>query len=223
MNVSAIVCAKNESKVIAGCLRALLAQQLRPEIVVVDGHSTDGTVNIAKKFADIIVYDNGRGLGDARNVGAAAANGKIIAYCDADARPLPDWTAMIVKLLRGKACVSGPLLPYDGSTKLRVSIKLWADLLPRALARLGYHCVWGANMAFRRRVLERYPFREVFLEDYDIGRRLRRSGSVRFCSELKMPISTRRFEQSFYRTCLRYYVWSFFKFKLGLTERIGYF
>ena len=56
------------------------------EIVLVDGHSTDGTVAIAKKlYPDIrIVHQQGRGKGDALQAGFAVAKGDIIVMMDAD-------------------------------------------------------------------------------------------------------------------------------------------
>jgi len=220
--VSVVVCARNEEKDIGECLKALRAQTLKPEIIVVDGHSADNTVNISKQLADKVVFDNKAGLADARNVGAKAAAGKIVAYCDADCRPLPEWTANIAKLLEDGIAASGPLVAYDGGLKLRWSFRIWADLVPRFLGKIGFNNLWGANMAFRRDVLLANPFSVRFIEDYEIGCRLRNIGKVRFSKLMAIPASTRRFAKSFYWTCFKYYIVGAIKIKLGRPDS-GYY
>jgi glycosyltransferase involved in cell wall biosynthesis len=54
--------------------------------VLVDGHSTDDTVEVAQKLCPgiRIVHQEGRGKGDALQAGFAAAEGEIIVMMDAD-------------------------------------------------------------------------------------------------------------------------------------------
>lgn len=221
--ISVVVCARNEERKISDCLKALSAQRLKPEIIVVDGHSEDQTVKIARKLADKVVFDNKAGISDARNVGATAATGRIVAYCDADCRPPKDWTANIMKFIdSGYIGVSGPLRPYDGGLKLGISFKLWTDLIPRLFSVVGFNNVWGANMAFKKSVLERHPFRVRFLEDFELRGRLRKVGPLKFSKELWVAASTRRYAKSFYRTCIKYYIGGALKLKLGRGDS-GYF
>jgi len=202
-SISAVVLAKNEEKFLPGCLRALRRQTVQPEIIVVYGSSRDRTKAIAKKFADKVVSDNGRGIADARNVGWKAASGEIVAYCDADALPPSDWVENISREMRGAIAVSGPLSTYDGKA---ANFKVWADFAPRLLAAFRFNNLWGANMAFRRSALEREPFRAKFLEDFEMGRRLCRIGKVKFTNNVRMHVSSRRFKTGFYRTCAKYYI-----------------
>jgi len=222
--ISVVVCTKNEEKYIENCLKALSKQVIKPELIVVDGHSSDKTVEIAKKYADKIVYDSGRGLGEARNIGWKAAKSNIVAYCDADSIPPKDWTRKIAELMDKYDCVSGPLSAYDGSRIMKLKFKVWADLFPRMLSLGGYNCVWGANMAFKKEVLKKYPFRLKFLEDYDIGYRLRKNKvKMKFHKSLLLPVSSRRFANGFHRTAFRFYVLRYLKMKLlGKTDS-GYY
>ncbi len=222
--ISAVVCTKNEERFIEACLKALSSQLEKPEIIVVDAHSSDKTLKIARKYADKVLYDKGKGLSDARNEGWKAASGEIVAYCDADAVPKKDWTRNISALMEKYDAVSGPLIANDGGLKLRISIKLFADILPRLASALGWNLLWGANMAFRKSVLAKNPFRARFLEDYEIGSRLRKSRRVKFSKKMAVPASTRRFEKSFFRTCIRYYVLSFLRIKItGEKDYAGYY
>ena len=222
--ISVVVCAKNEEKYIGECLRRLDSQRPRPEIVVVDGHSTDRTVKLAKEYADKIVFDNKAGISDARNVGWKAASGEIVAYCDADARPHQGWVRSIIEEIEGNLAVSGPLSIYDGGLKLKLSFKFWADMLPRFTATVGFNNVWGANMAFRKDALRKEPFRARFLEDFEIGRRHAKMGKVRFTKALRLSVSSRRFEKSFHRTSARFYIPAALRLLLFKDyEQRGYF
>ncbi len=221
--ISVVVCAKDEEKYIENCLKALKVQLVPCEIIVVDGHSKDNTVNISRKYTNKIVFDSGRGISDARNTGWKEASCEVVAYCDSDSIPPPDWTKKILGLIDEKYCISGPVVSYDGKELSRIKMKMWGELLPRFMAFFGYHNVWGANMAFKRKILKSYRFRLRFLEDYEIGRRLNKTGKVLFCKDLKMPVSSRRFRKGFHRTCVKYYVREILMRKMGKTPTTGYF
>lgn len=84
MKVSVIIPVYNEEKVIAECVESLNNQSYGDlEIVVVDDGSTDATqskiVNV-----DIVLTQNHKGAGAARNLGASKANGEILVFVDAD-------------------------------------------------------------------------------------------------------------------------------------------
>src|SRR5580765_6103248 len=56
------------------------------ELVMVDGGSTDGTVDVARSLRPeaLILHQEGQGKGDALRCGFAAASGDIIVMLDAD-------------------------------------------------------------------------------------------------------------------------------------------
>jgi len=221
--ISVVVCAKNEEKYIENCLKCLASQEIPCEIVVVDGHSKDKTIEISKKYANKIVFDHGKGISDARNVGFETASCEIVAYCDADSLPPKNWTKKILEHMEGKYCVSGPLIPYDGSLITKINMNVWANFYPRIMSKLGYQNVWGANMAFRKTILKNYPFKVRFLEDYDIGIRLRKTFKIKFYGDLKLPTSSRRFENGFIRTCIKYYIREWINRKLKNKTTTGYY
>jgi glycosyltransferase involved in cell wall biosynthesis len=208
-HLSVVVCAKNEEELIEQCLQSLVSQEIRPEIIVVDGHSTDRTRQIAERYADQILLDYGGGISEARNIGWKAARHQIVAFCDADCVPHREWTRNLLALMKSDVIgVSGPLSAYDGSLSTHINIRIWANWFPRVLAWFGYHNIWGANMGFRKNILEKHPFRLRFLEDYDLGQRLRKSGEgcLRFDASISMPMSSRRFKEGFYQIVLQFYV-----------------
>ena len=80
-------------------------------------------------------------------------------------------------------------------------------------------------MAFRKSSLEKIPFRYKFLEDYYVGKRLRRTKIMKFRDNLVMPISSRRFETAygFYKVCLADYVCYIVKAELSGKKSAGYY
>jgi len=83
LRISCTVIVKNMAKTIEQCLSSLIAEEI-DEIVVVDGNSNDGTSEIIDRFPVIHLYDNGKGLPAARNIGLRACTGKYVMIIDGD-------------------------------------------------------------------------------------------------------------------------------------------
>lgn len=83
-SVSVVIPAKNEARNLEHVFATIPAWV--DEIVLVDGHSADETVAVARKLYPTvqIVHQQGRGKGDALQAGFAAAKGEIIVMMDAD-------------------------------------------------------------------------------------------------------------------------------------------
>ncbi|MDZ4769542.1 MAG: glycosyltransferase [Chloroflexota bacterium] len=104
--VSVIVPVKNSARYLAEALDSIARQTYRPiEIIVVDGHSTDGTPVIARDFpypVDIrvqVLTQPHDGLTEALNFGIALSSGALLAFLSSDDRWLPDkLTAQVVAL-----------------------------------------------------------------------------------------------------------------------------
>jgi glycosyltransferase involved in cell wall biosynthesis len=86
-------------------LNSVLNQTWRDfEIIVVDGGSTDGTVEYVQKLSSTnervrLIYQNEGKIGEARNIGIKAANYDWIACLDADDIASPEWLESEVKFL----------------------------------------------------------------------------------------------------------------------------
>jgi glycosyltransferase involved in cell wall biosynthesis len=104
---SVVIPAYNEERYLGDAVRSVLDQTYRPiEVIVVDDGSTDGTAGVAEGIAEVrLLRQPNRGLGAARNAGAAAAGGEYIAFHDADDLMTPDKLAkQIGHLERHPAC-----------------------------------------------------------------------------------------------------------------------
>jgi hypothetical protein len=75
------------------------------EVILVDGHSTDGTAQVAldERPSMRVVTQSGRGKGDAFQAGFAAVTGDIIVMLDADGSADPDEIPRFVDCLVGGA------------------------------------------------------------------------------------------------------------------------
>lgn len=100
--VSVIIPAKNEAKGIA-----LILKKVKPyadEILVIDGHSRDGTRKKAEKAGAKVFLDNKKGKGDGIRVGIEKASGEILVFIDADGSHEPkDIPKLIKPIIKGKA------------------------------------------------------------------------------------------------------------------------
>ena len=94
ISISVVIPAWNAEETLARAVESVLAQT-RPsdEIIVVDDASTDGTVGLAKSYADqgvsFLSLRERRGAAAARNTGIRGAKGRWIAFLDADDEWLP--------------------------------------------------------------------------------------------------------------------------------------
>lgn len=89
------------------------------EILIVDGHSRDNTVKVARELRpDVrIVYQQGKGKGDALRCGIQEATGDIVVILDADDSMDPgEIPGFITALMNGYDYVKGSRFLADGST-----------------------------------------------------------------------------------------------------------
>lgn len=83
--ISVVVCTKNEETRLEDCLKSIALNQ-PDEIIVVDGGSTDKTIEIAKKYTDRIYQSTKSNLTRDRQIGIDASKNDLIAMIDSDHR-----------------------------------------------------------------------------------------------------------------------------------------
>ena len=110
--VSVIVCSYNGARTLAACLDSLgKLNYTSYEIILVDDGSTDDTACVAAQFPQVhYIHQSNHGLSHARNTGAAAAKGEVLAYTDSDCMADADWLYYLIgTLVSGDyAGVGGP-------------------------------------------------------------------------------------------------------------------
>lgn len=106
--VTAVIPARNEASNLPHVLPAVA--ELVDEIILVDGHSTDDTVALARELVPgiRIITQPGSGKGDALRAGFVAATGDVIVTIDADGSTCPsEIPAFIGTLLAGADYAKG--------------------------------------------------------------------------------------------------------------------
>jgi GT2 family glycosyltransferase len=123
--VSVVVCTFNGGQTLRATLEGIERLEYPElEVIVVDDGSTDHTAAVAADFDVRLIRTPNAGLGSARNVGAAAASGEIVAYLDADAWPDPHWVHYLADTFErtGSGAVGGPNIPPPGASAVAESV-----------------------------------------------------------------------------------------------------
>ena len=177
--VSFVIPTLNNIRTIERCLRSIREQDYPYiEIIVVDGGSTDGTLETAEKYADKIVNVKGP-LGLARAYGAKTSSGKILGIFDSDIYlPHKKWLKKAVEtLLRyPRAAILWPINmpPYNTSPTARAYFTLWEYRL-----RTSKTPIPGGNILVKRKAYEEAGGinpRLHFGEDYDLTIKILKQG-----------------------------------------------
>jgi len=188
-DLTVVIPVRNAARLLPECL-ASVSREGPSQIVVVDGNSIDGTLDIARQYPTIILSDGGRGLPVARMLGVQAAKTRYVALIDADvvlpegslARLLDEFTAGgYAALQAGLHSVGGP--GYWG----------------RALAqhhRSGRSKNWFGVVAtiFERETLLTVGFDHKFVSGEDIELRWRLAQGGRRIGVSTRTIVTHRFD-----------------------------
>ena len=136
--VSIIIPVRNGAATLAKTLDSLRQQTCREfEIIVVDDHSSDGSLGIAKRYPVRVIENKAKpGVATARNLGIGAARYDLIAFIDADCTAENDWLEALLDEYRKHA---------DPAISGRVRIPS-STILGDCISALGFPA--GANAGF---------------------------------------------------------------------------
>jgi glycosyltransferase involved in cell wall biosynthesis len=250
MNVTVIVCTYNRHEILAKALESVFASRLpdsvKWEILVVDNNSRDQTREVVEEFGNRhparvrYLFEPQPGKSFALNAGIREARGEIIAFMDDDVTVEPTWLQNLTATL-----YSDQWAGTGGRTRPAQSIPV-----PRWLAMEGPYSLggilaaafdfgdepcelqvapYGANMAFRKAMFEKYgafrtdmgpsPSRETPRpnEDTEFGRRLMAAGEhLRYepSAVAYHPVQVDRIEKAYFLT------WWFDYGRAGVREVI---
>jgi glycosyltransferase involved in cell wall biosynthesis len=165
MDVSLIIGTRDRCQKLARCLQSVqrIAFERPWELIIVDNGSTDSTSAIVQKFVCAVsvpvryLFEPKPGLGNAHNAGVQIAHGEILAFTDDDCYPEPDFLRCVWSVFadRSVGYIGGRILPHDPADVRVTTVTHTAPIAfpPNSFIRAG-SCFSGANMAFRRQVLD---------------------------------------------------------------------
>ncbi len=130
MNVTVIIPTFNGEKELSSLLPALAHQNIDFELLIIDSSSTDGTIPLAKKYADRVIripqvkFDHG----GTRTLAAKEARGDILVFMTQDALPAHhDALQRLVHALKKQdiGAVYGRQLPYPDTSVFGTHLRLF--------------------------------------------------------------------------------------------------
>jgi len=171
-------------------MRSVLAQDYTPlEYLVIDGASTDGSLEIIRCYADRLswwVSEPDRGQAEAINKGLERSNGEIVAWLNSDDLYLPGAITQAVSALQQNpdaGLVFGDALTIDAQGRLlnRLTFGDWG------LEELvSFRIICQPTVFMRRSVLEQTDFLDSsyhFLLDHHLWVRLARLAPIYYASK----------------------------------------
>jgi len=196
LTVSVVVPTYNEEKLIGRTLKNL--RKITPkgtEIIVCDGHSKDGTMKIARKYARAIL-EHGHSIGAGRNTGAEASKGDILWFVDADTFPTKEFYEKMMKTFEDDKvlCVGAHIMPENASTFRKVFFH-FLNFIVAATVFVGKASIAGSCVAYRRSIfmqLNGFDTETASAEDMGLSQRVAAVGKVVFLYHVVVPTSDRR-------------------------------
>jgi len=192
MKVSIIIPTKNNADILEKCLesiRNLDYPKDEIEVIIVDGHSIDNTVEVARKYGCKVVYEEAGTIGGARNIGVERSSGDYIVFTDADCVVDREWLKNLVREFKDEkvASVGGPNITPEDDAEFAKCVGVVLKLLSTPGARYAFnadrvleiHHNPTCNSAYRRSVFQEvggFNPRLVACDDEELDYRIRRKG-----------------------------------------------
>lgn len=190
-SISVIIPVRNEEEKIEHCLEAVFNQTKKPyEVLVVDGHSTDKTVENAMKFPVKLFYEEYHTRAGACQVGIKNAEADFVAFTDADCIPENTWLACLITEFNNGIVGVGGRVENMGEQLWENSINLIMDtFLGSAHSVQGrsfndkrsVKSISGCNSMYRKQaILEAGGFDTALstAEDTELNKRLSKLGTL---------------------------------------------
>ncbi len=213
--LSVIIPTKNEEKLLERCLQQFsphVKHRFGIEIIVSDGGSTDNTIGIAAAYADFIAtHDADRGpaprrqtIAEGRNRGAELANADLLLFLNADTM-IANIEVFLRRVVQ-RFAVDESLSAVATRVEVLPEERKWSDVLFHAYFNryvsianvIGLGMGRGECQIVRRKAFEALTGYDPHMaagEDFDLYRRMRSIGSVKYDGKLLVFESPRRYRK----------------------------
>ncbi|SRR5581483_1112211 len=183
--VSIITPSFNQSAYLEQTMKSVFAQDYRDlEYIVVDGGSTDGSVDIIKKYSSRLAFwtwERDRGQAEAINKGMAHARGEIISWLNSDDYYLPGAISSAVKIFEQNpdvVLVYGNMLAVDERGRTINTLKYQQLSLEDLLC---FQIIGQPAVFFRRSAFEKAGGLDAtfhFLLDHQLWIKIAQQGKI---------------------------------------------
>lgn len=181
LRLSVIIPVLNDAERLARCLASLRTNAVpsdETEVIVVDNGSTDASREVAQAAGAEVLVVPGVHVGGLRNLGAARARGRFLAFIDADHEVVSGWVEAACSLLDdGSVAAAGAAcLPPEPGTWVQAT---YGRLRGRPSGRRDVEWLGSGNMAVTRRAFREiggFDTRLQACEDVDLCQRFRAAG-----------------------------------------------
>jgi rSAM/selenodomain-associated transferase 2 len=213
---SIIIPVLNEEEHIRPCIESLRQDGSVCEIIVVDGGSSDRTVEITGNIPDVKIVSSGKGRGVQMNAGAFEAGGDVLVFLHADTVLEKGWLLAVEKTLVQSDVAGGAFtFAIDGPAFKWRLVEQWVKLRC-FLFRLPY----GDQAVFVRKEVFNIlgGYKDIpLMEDVEFVGRLKKAGKLIILSH-KALTSGRRWLKNgiLYNSLLNQYI--MILYRLGISS-----
>jgi GT2 family glycosyltransferase len=186
VRLSVVVPVRNGERFLAVSLPALRASDFPAaewELIVVDDASSDGSPELASRFANLVLRSpEPRGAAATRNLGAARASGPVLVFIDADVSVHPDVLRRFAEILDREPDVAAIFGAYDTRPVAPGLVSQYRNLLHHYVHLQSpgeAETFWTGCGAMRREVFAEiggFTETQASLEDIELGYRARARG-----------------------------------------------
>lgn len=219
VQLSIIIPCFNEVSTIAKCIEGIrnsAKNYLEIEIIVVDGNSTDGTVDILKTLPVNSVFCKNRGRAKQMNIGAAAASRDTLYFLHADTLPPYHFDQIIIEANKNEIDAGCFRLKFDYAHWF-LKANAWFTRFSFDSFRFGDQSLFIDRKAF----IDIGGFNEANLvfEDQEIIKRIRQQYSFRVLKQYVTSSARMYLKNGIYFTQI-YYFYLFVLYKCGTSQSL---
>ncbi len=200
--ISVVIPVLNEGQTVKKCIESVKAEGADCEIIVVDGGSSDNTLEEVKLFPDVMLVRTGKGRGRQLNAGAAAAQGEILLFLHSDTIIEEGWSMAVASACKKDGIAGGAFtftVDYPGR-RYRLT-DYWVKLRCRL-----FSLPYGDQGFFvKREIFDKLKgYRDIpVMEDVDIVERMKNFGRITVL-EKKAYVNARKWiKEGWFRTAAR--------------------